>query len=99
MIAWAFPPTASAGIFPRYNQNPNERKTMPKKTPTEPKTPRAPRQQSPEIVEAKKECADRREQAEAQCKLLMAQARQAARVRKLTESMSPEAKAALKAVL
>ena len=73
---------------------------MPKEKtqPTE-KKPRVPRQQSPEIAHAKAQTEVIRAEAEIKCKELMAQARQAVKVRKLTEAMTPEQKQALLATL
>lgn len=67
-------------------------KTTPTKT-------RAPKVFSPEIVQARVDCASKREETELLCKRIMSQARQATKVRKLTEAMSPEQREALKAAL
>lgn len=60
------------------------------------KKPRAPRQVSPEIQAAKEQCLQLRMEAEVKCSEAMASARQAAKVRKLTEGMTPEQREALK---
>ena len=71
---------------------------MPKKA-TEPKTPKATKTFAPEIVEARQKCVAMREATEIECKQVVAAARQAVVVRRLTEAMTPEQKEALKASL
>lgn len=63
------------------------------------KKPRKEKVFSPEIVQARVDCAAKREETELLCKRIMAAARQATKVRKLTEAMSPEQREALKAAL
>lgn len=72
--------------MPRKKQDP---------TPTVPKI-RKPKTFAPEIVEARAKCATLRDEIEINCKQIMANARQAAAVRRLTEAMTPEQREALR---
>lgn len=74
---------------------------MPKKT-TEPGTPKAPRKPkifAPEIIAAREKCAILLQTAEDQCKVILAEARTAVRVRKLTEGMTPAQRETLRVSL
>lgn len=57
---------------------------------------RRPRVVAPEIVEARQQCEAIRESAEARCEEIMVAARQAAKVRRLTEGMTDEQRELLK---